>query len=206
MTAEQAAQVKITVVYDTGNGSSQSTKTLTLSEDAWEPGKKNNINIVFIDKEVHLICTVKDWEYHDEEMQFTDVVTVHEDGKLDWEESSINSLNEQTGEVLIKSNGSPAIGHFHIETPVGATWYASLIPIGEGNVDAFEFVGPNYGKVGDEHATIQIKVKNTEDLANTQKAILRITVTTADGRTMVVNELAPSGAKYKEFTIVQNMI
>lgn len=206
MTAPQAAQVKITVVYDTGIGSSQSTKTLTLSEDAWEAGKKNNINIVFIEKEVHLICTVKDWEYHDEEMQFTDVVTVHEDGKLKWEAQSINSLNEQTGEVLIKSNGSPAIGHFHIETPVGATWYASLIPIGEGNVDAFEFVGPNYGKVGDEHATIQIKVKNTEDLANTQKAILRITVTTADGRTMVVNELAPSGAKYKEFTIVQNMI
>lgn len=206
MTAEQAGQVKITVVYDTGNDSNQSTKTLTLSEDAWEAGKKNNINIVFIDKEVHLICTVKDWEYHDEEMQFTDVVTVHEDGKLKWEATSINSLNDQTGEVLIKSSGSPAIGHFHIETPVGATWYASLIPIGEGNVDAFEFVGPNYGKVGDDHATIQIKVKNTEDLANTQKAILRITVTTADGRTMVVNELAPSGATYKEFTIVQNMI
>ena len=206
MNAEQAGQVKITVVYDTGIGSSQATKTLTLSEDAWEAGKKNNINIVFIDKEVHLICTVKDWEYHDEEMQFTDVVTVHEDGKLKWEAQSINSLNEQTGEVLIKSNGSPAIGHFHIETPVGATWYASLIPIGEGNVDAFEFVGPNYGKVGDDHATIQIRAKNTEDLANTQKAILRITVTTADGRTLVVNELAPSGAKYKEFTIVQNMI
>lgn len=206
MTAPQASQVKITVVYDTGNDGNQFTKELTLSEDAWEAGKKNNINIVFIDKEVHLICTVEDWEYHDEEMQFTDVVTVHEDGKLDWEKSSINSLNEQTGEVLIKSNGSPAIGHFHIETPVGATWYASLIPIGEGNVDAFEFVGPNYGKVGDDHATIQIRAKNTSDLANTQKAILRITVTTADGRTMVVNELAPSGAKYKEFTIVQNMI
>lgn len=206
MTAQQAAQVKITVVYDTGNDSDQFTKTLTLSEDAWEAGKKNNVNIVFIDKEVHLICTVKDWEYHDEEMQFTDVVTVHEDGKLKWEATSINSLNDQTGEVLIKSNGSPAIGHFHIETPVGAIWYASLIPIGEGNVDAFEFVGPNYGKIGDDHATIQIKVKNTEDLANTQKAILRITVTSADGRTMVVNELAPSGATYKEFTIVQNMI
>ena len=206
MTAEQAGQVKITVVYDTGNNSNQATRTLTLSAGAWEAGKKNNINIVFIDKEVHLICTVKDWEYHDEEMQFTDVVTIHEDGKLKWEVPSINSLNEQTGEVLIKSNGSPAIGHFHIETPVGATWYASLIPIGEGNVDAFEFVGPNYGKVGDDHATIQIRAKNTEDLANTQKAILRITVTTADGRTLVVNELAPSGATYKEFTIVQNMI
>lgn len=206
MTAEQAGQVKITVVYDTGTGTNSSTKVLTLSEDAWEAGKKNNVNIVFIDKEVHLICTVKDWEYEEEEMQFTDVVTIHEDGKIRWEENSINSLNIETGEVLIKSNGVPAVAEFHIETPVGAIWSASLIPIGEGQVDAFEFVGPNYGKVGDEHGMIQIRAKNTDNLANTQKAILRITVTTADGRTMVVNELAPSGASFREFTIVQNMI
>ena len=206
MTAEQAGQVKITVVYDTGNNSDQATKTLTLSENAWEAGKKNNVNIVFIDKEVHLICTVQDWIYEEEEMQFTDVVTIHEDGKINWVENSINSLNEQTGEVLIKSTGVPAVAEFHIETPVGAIWRASLIPIGEGQVDAFEFVGLNYGKVGDGHAMIQISAKNTENLANTQKAILRITVTTADGRTMVVNELAPSGASFREFTIVQNMI
>ena len=206
MTAEQAAQVKITVVYDTDNGTNSSTKVLTLSEDAWEAGKKNNINIVFIDKEVHLICTVEDWTYEEEELQFTDAVTIHEDGKIRWEENTYNSLNNETGEVLIKSNGVPAIAEFHIETPVGAIWRASLIPIGEGQVDAFEFVGPNYGKVGDEHGMIQIKAKNTENLANTQKAILRITVTTSDGRTMVVNELAPSSASFKEFTIVQNMI
>ena len=206
MTAEQAGQVKITVVYDTGDRTNSSTKVLTLSEDAWEAGKKNNVNIVFIDKEVHLICTVKDWEYEEEEMQFTDVVTIHEDGKIRWEENSINSLNIETGEVLIKSNGVPAVAEFHIETPVGAIWSASLIPIGEGQVDAFEFVGPNYGKVGDEQGMIQIRAKNTDNLANTQKAILRITVTTADGRTMVVNELAPSGASFREFTIVQNMI
>ena len=207
MTAEQAAQVKITVVYDTGLGSSQSTKTLTLSEDAWEPGKKNNINIVFIDKEVHLICTVVDWTYEEEEMQFTDVVTIHEDGKLKWKDTSINSFNTETGEVLIKSNGTPAVGEFHIETPLGATWHASLIPIGEGQVDAFEFVdGSNTGQVGKDHAIIKIRAKNTENLANVQKAILRITVSTSDGRTMVVNELTPAGASYKEFTIVQNMI
>lgn len=207
MTAEQAGQVKITVVYDTGDRTNSSTKVLTLSEDAWEAGKKNNVNIVFIDKEVHLICTVKDWEYEEEEMQFTDVVTIHEDGKLKWQTNSINSINTETGEVLIKSNGTPAIGEFHIETPVGATWHASLIPIGEGQVDAFEFVdGSNTGQVGNDHATIKIRAKNTENLANTQKAILRITVTTGDGRTMVVNELTPGGANYKEYTIVQNMI
>lgn len=207
MTAEQAGQVKITVVYDTGIGSSQSTKTLTLSEDAWEAGKKNNINIVFIDKEVHLICTVVDWTYEEEEMQFTDVVTIHEDGKLKWQTNSINSINTDTGEVLIKSNGAPAIGEFHIETPVGATWHASLIPIGEGQVDAFEFVdGSNTGQIGNAHAIIKIRAKNTENLANVQKAILRITVSTSDGRTMVVNELTPAGASYKEYTIVQNMI
>jgi hypothetical protein len=206
MTAQQAGQVKITVVYDTG-GNTQTTKTLTLSEDAWEAGKKNNINIVFIDKEVHLICTVEDWTYEEEEMQFTDVVTIHEDGKLKWQTNSINSINTETGEVLIKSNGTPAIGEFHIETPVGATWHASLIPIGEGQVDAFEFVdGSNTGQVGNDHATIKIRAKNTENLANVQKAILRITVTTGDGRTVVVNELTPGGANYKEYTIVQNMI
>ena len=206
MTAEQAGQVKITIVYDNG-GNTSTTKTLTLSEDAWEPGKKNNINIVFIDKEVHLICTVVDWTYEEEEMQFTDVVTIHEDGKLKWKDTSINSFNTETGEVLIKSNGTPAVGEFHIETPLGATWHASLIPIGEGQVDAFEFVdGSNTGQVGKDHAIIKIRAKNTENLANVQKAILRITVSTSDGRTMVVNELTPAGASYKEFTIVQNMI
>lgn len=204
MTAQQAGQVKITVVYDTGNNSNQATKTLTLSENAWEAGKKNNVNIVFIDKEVHLICTVQDWTYEEEEMQFTDVVTIHEDGKIRWEENSINSLNTQTGNVIIKNNGDPAIGHFHIETPLGALWHASLIGTGEGHVDAFEFVGPNYGIVGDP-ATIQIRARNLSDSAPTHKAILRITVTTGDGRTIVVNELAPNNASYREFTIVQNM-
>lgn len=210
MTAEQAAQVKITVVYDTGNGTSSSTKVLTLSEDAWEPGKKNNINIVFIDKEVHLICTVVDWTYEEEEMQFTDVVTIHEDGKIRWEENSYNSLNVETGEIVIKNNGEPAIANFHIETPFGAVWHASLISTGDGHVDAFEFVpvegstAANYGIVG-EHATIQIRARNLSELAPTHKAILRITVTTGDGRTMVVNELAPSNASYREYTIVQNM-
>ena len=210
MTAEQAGQVKITVVYDTDIGSSQSTKTLTLSEDAWEAGKKNNINIVFIDKEVHLICTVQDWTYEEEEMQFTDVVTIHEDGKIRWEENSYNSLNVETGEIVIKNNGEPAIANFHIETPFGAVWHASLISTGDGHVDAFEFVpvegstAANYGIVG-EHATIQIRARNLSELAPTHKAILRITVTTGDGRTMVVNELAPSNASYREYTIVQNM-
>ena len=207
MTAQQAGQVKITVVYDTGNGTNSSTKVLTLSEKEWAAGKKNNISIVFIDKEVQLICTVKDWTYEEEEMQFTDVVTIHEDGKLKWRDTSINSFNTETGEVLIKSNGTPAVGEFHIETPLGATWHASLIPIGEGQVDAFEFVdGSNTGQIGNDHAIIKIRAKNTENLANVQKAILRITVSTSDGRTMVVNELTPAGASYKEFTIVQNMI
>ena len=204
MTADQAGQVKITVFYDTGNNTNQATKTLTLSAGAWEAGKKNNVNIVFIDKEVHLICTVQDWTYEEEEMQFTDVVTIHEDGKIRWEENSINSFNTQTGNVIIKNNGDPAIGHFHIETPLGSLWHASLIGTGEGHVDAFEFVGPNYGVVGDQ-AIIQIRARNLSDSAPTHKAILRITVTTGDGRTIVVNELAPNNASYREFTIVQNM-
>ena len=205
MTAQQAGKVKITVVYDTdsesGNGTS---KELTLSEKEWAAGKKNNISIVFIDKEVQLICTVKDWTYEEEEMQFTDVVTVHEAGKIRWEENSINSFNTQTGNVIIKNNGDPAIAHFHIETPLGALWHASLIGTGEGHVDAFEFDGENYGVVGDP-ATIKIKARNLSDSAPTHKAILRITVTTGDGRTIVVNELAPNNASYTEFTIVQNM-
>ena len=143
-------------------------------------------------------------------MQFTDVVTIHEDGKIRWEENSYNSLNVETGEIVIKNNGEPAIANFHIETPFGAVWHASLISTGDGHVDAFEFVpvegstAANYGIVG-EHATIQIRARNLSELAPTHKAILRITVTTGDGRTMVVNELAPSNASYREYTIVQNM-
>lgn len=212
MTAQQAGQVKITVVYDTGSdtgsdtGNGTSTE-LTLSEKEWAAGKKNNISIVFIDKEVQLICTVKDWTYEEEEMQFTDVVTVHETGKIRWEENSIEAIDKQSGEVLVKNSRElPAVATFHIETPIGAIWHASLIATAGGQVGAFEFVGPNTGVIGEEPATIMIIPRNITDPAPTQKAILRIIVTTGDGRTVVVNELVPDDAGYTEYTIVQNMI
>ena len=200
-TETQATNITFTVVYRVNNGTKDESKTISLS-NPWAPGTMNNVNIVFKDKEIDLTWEVVDWTLESDVMDFTNVVTIANNGKLQW--SNYASYNENTGEIIVKQNKEPIIGEFKIDAPVGAIWTASLIA-GEGHVDAFEFEGPNSGKVGD-FSTIKIKAANNAPYAPTHKVYLRIAVRTGDGRTIVVNDLTPSGKPYHEFAIVQNMI
>ena len=99
-----------------------------------------------------------------------------------------------------------AVCKFRIDTPKGSTWTASLIPIA-GHQDAFTIVeGTKYGEVGVD-SEIRIRVNNQAPIAPQHACKLRITVQTADGRTIVANimpdETDPS---ISEYTIIQNFI
>ena len=180
-----------------------------FSQTQWEAGKRYGYTITFTDKEIKLTCDVEPWREDEQLIDFTEVVTVKT--KMNWERATVNpfdathAYNTETGEIIIKQNGDPAICKFEIDTPSGATWNASLIQK-EGHIDAFAFVeGFSSGEVGKE-STIKIYATNSAPYAPVHKAILRITVQRGDGKTIVVNNLTPTDSPFHEFTIVQNPI
>jgi hypothetical protein len=204
MTAPQAEQVKITLDYEyrnanSGNWTNPADKTLTLSADAWEAGKKNNVNLLFKDKEIVLQCIVMDWIPNEETIDFSDQVSVR--ARMEWS----NVISNSNGEVILYNDAQiEAVCDFHIETPRGATWTASLIPV-EGHLDVFEFVGGTANGAVGVDSQLRLTVTNQAPIAPRHICILRITVQTADGRTIVVKNLVP-GKEDAEFRIIQNLI
>jgi hypothetical protein len=77
-------------------------------------------------------------------------------------------------------------------------------------MDAFKIVeGTKYGEVGThEWQYVKIQVYNNDPMAPMHACILRITIHTPDGRTIVVRNLMPTTAAtgIEEYTIVQNLI
>lgn len=184
----------------------------------WLAGEKNNLNLEFFDKKIELICTVDPWEKESEQIDYAqDVVSVSK--KMTWE--GVQEVDYETGEVILRSDkNAVATCSFRIDTPVGATWTASLILVNEdGSIDAFSWVDDTkYGIVGTGHdSVIKLKVNNNAPKAPQHICILRITVQTSDMRTIVVNDLVPetytddhgiehSTNGYTEFRIIQNDI
>lgn len=218
MSLDEADNVILTVNYRVDDGTEVESKEIPLSGIQWVAGTKNNINITFRDKEVKLICVVEPWEKETEEIDYSqDVVSVSK--KMTWE--GVQEVNYETGEVILKSDEKAvATCSFRIDTPIGATWTASLILVNEdGSIDAFSWVDDTkYGIVGTgKDSVIKLKVNNNAPKAPQHICILRITVQTSDMRTIVVNDLVPekytdehgiehSTNGYTEFRIIQNDI
>lgn len=197
------ASAQIVINYTEGGTTKDVTFMLKdLGYTEWIPGQRYAYTITFTDKEIMLECVVQPWEYEEQEIDFSDEVTITE--RMHW--SNVESINEATGEVVLyTSDEIVAEGRFKIDGPKGATWTASLIPL-EGSIDAFSFVDDTkYGAVGVE-STIKIKVNNQAPIAPRHVCILRITVQTSDMRTIVVKELVQDGATYDEFRLIQNLI
>lgn len=195
----------------------QQTKTFQLngfSQKEWLAGNRYSYELVFTDKEITLTCEVLPWNKKEIVLDFTEVVVVSD--KIQWHDNTISHLDEHTGEVLLfNDKNKPAECYFKIDAPQGARWIASLVPVA-GKTDAFEFVDPKSGNVvespsGDvgEIGIIKVRVKNATDQTDTNKAKLRIVVSTAasaqDGQVIVVENLCP-GHDYNEYTLVQNRI
>lgn len=203
MSVEESENVTITVNYKIDNDSNVISKPILLSGKEWAAGKMNNLNLVFKDKEIKLICEVEPWNWEQQEIEFSDVVSVTQTMKDKWE--NVYSVNYDTGVVILKqSKDQLASVKFQIDSPRGATWTASLIMI-EGATDAVQFVdGYKYGKVG-EPGEIRLRVAKDTPKENRSSYYLRITVQTADGNTIVATGLTGNNS-YEEFQIIQNLI
>ena len=201
------AQIVVDYKYKEPSASQLDGQTTIDLKDAisWKGGQKNNVGLMFKDKEISLICKVEPWSVVADTVDFTDQITVS--NPITWVPNSVESVNYENGEVVLYTDSySVAICNFRIDTPAGATWTASLIPI-EGYSDAFKILdNTKYGSVGVD-SEIHIQVTNMAPIAPRHVVLLRITVQTADGRTIVA-DMMPNGTdeSITEFKLIQNLI
>ena len=189
---------------------------VVLPERTWVGGQRLTYNLIISGErtitEVLINTVVEDWYPQTEEIDFSEQVEVRETEKMTWVEGTYESLNEPKGEVVLFADVEKvAVCKFNIRTPVGATWTASLIPLTASAMDAFSIVeDTKYGQVGtDDMQTVKIRINNPDPISARNECLLRITVQTSDGRTIVVKNLMPPAAaanKIEEFKIIQNLI
>ena len=187
-----------------------------LPEGTWPAGKKLTYNLILSGErtitEFQINTVVEDWIPHSEEIDFAQDVQVPEGGMMNWVEGTYESWNRDTGEVVLFTDiDKVAVCEFNLSAPVGATWTASLIPLTASAMDAFSIVEDSkYGEVGtDRMQSVKIKINNPDPISARNACLLRITVQTPDGRTIVVKNLMPEQAAkngVEEFTIIQNLI
>ena len=222
-TIPSGGSVIVTVIYDLQRPIDQELNEweekklqVFLPEGTWPAGKKLTYNLIISGErtitEFLINTVVEDWIPHTEEIDFTQQVEVSEEEKMHWVEGTYESLSEERGEVVLYTDvNKVAECKFNIRTPVGATWTASLIPLTASAMDAFSIVeDTKYGSVGtDDMQSVKIKINNPDPISARNECLLRITVQTPDGRTIVVKNLMPKKAadnKIEEFKIIQNLI
>ena len=187
-----------------------------LPAGTWPAGKKLTYNLVISGErtitEFQINAVVEDWKTQLDEIDFSQEVQIgDEENKIHWVEGTYENLNVAKGEVVLFNDvDKVATCYFNIQAPVGATWTASLIPLTASAMDAFSIVdGTNNGVVGStDMQPIKIRINNPDPISAMNACKLRITVQTADGRSIVVNGLMPDGTddRIEEFTIIQNLI
>ena len=172
---------------------------------SWKGGQKNNVGLMFKDKEISLTCKVEPWTVVADTIDFNDQITVS--NPLTWVPNTVESVNYENGEVVLYTDSySVAVCNFRIDTPAGATWTASLIPV-EGYSDAFKILdNTKYGAVGVD-SEVHIQVTNMAPIAPRHIVLLRITVQTADGRTIVADMMPDqTDESITEYKLIQNLI
>lgn len=209
--------VIIKVIYNLWNFELQDWEEKTLQaflpEGTWPAGNIITYNLVLSGErtitQFEIITEVKDWTVQTDEIDFSEQVSSKD--PIEWIDGTYESHDNVNCEVVVFSDESvTATCKFKIDTPVGATWTASLIPLTASAMDAFSIVeNTKYGDVGTgEWQYVKIKVNNQAPMAPRHACKLRITVQTADGRSIVVKELMPDTAAkgIEEYTIIQNLI
>lgn len=195
---ELSNAVTIEVTYNY-NGETGKVGTIHFTEDIIR-NHSYIFNITSVGAKLGLTCVVQDWEKESETWDFTDNVTVADNGHLTW-----NNLQPDEKGTVIIPNTLEYTCTFNLLTPTDGTWQASLIPAG-GQPDAFEFVGANSGTIGENGTgvvTLTIKAKYSKVYNENNAAKLRIFVRTKDGRTLVTN--LTGNQSFSEYTLVQNV-
>ena len=222
-TLTQSNPVVVTVIYDLQRPIDQEENLweekrlqVMLPDGSWPAGKKLTYNLIISGDrtitEFEINTVVEDWDRQTDEIDFTQQVEVRPEEKMHWVPGTYESINEAMGEVVLFTDiDKVAVCEFNIRTPVGATWTASLIPLTASAMDAFSIVEDSkYGEVGtDRMQQVKIKINNPDPISARNECLLRITVQTSDGRTIVVKNLMPQAAannRIEEFKIIQNLI
>ena len=143
------------------------------------------------DNAVTLTCSVMPWTLKEEDIDFVNYVNMDADGQLEWLSGSVNNDTEnKVNEVFMNTETIQC--SFHIATPEGATWYATLVPLEGNDMNAFTFVDgvgnekgiTTSGQVGEE-AILTIKRKNIKEYTRMR---LQLIVKDLNGRTFVVHK------------------
>ena len=222
-TLTQSNPVVVTVIYDLQRPIDQEENLweekrlqVMLPDGLWPAGKKLTYNLIISGDrtitEFQINTVVEDWDRQTDKIDFTQQVEVRPEEKMHWVPGTYESINEAMGEVVLFTDiDKVAVCEFNIRTPVGATWTASLIPLTASAMDAFSIVEDSkYGEVGtDRMQQVKIKINNPDPISARNECLLRITVQTSDGRTIVVKNLMPQAAannRIEEFKIIQNLI
>ena len=216
-TINSSSPVIIKVVYNHWNFEENDWEEKTLQaflpEGSWPAGKILTYNLLISEErtitQLQIVADVKDWQVQDDEIDFSEQVSSK--NPIQWLDGTYWSHDDKKCELVVFTDESiTATCKFKIDTPVGATWTASLIPLTASAMDAFSIVeDTKYGDVGTgEWQYVKLKVNNQAPMAPRHACILRITVQTADGRSIVVKELMPDTANkgVEEYTIIQNLI
>ena len=230
-TITESSPVIVTVIYDLQrpidqeeNVWEQKKLQVLLPATTWPAGKKLTYNLVLSGErtitEFQLNTIVDDWKPQTEYIDFSEQVVVEEGKEMCWVPGTYESINNRGEVVLFTDVDKVATCKFNILSPAGATWTASLIPLTASAMDAFSIVeDTKYGEVGtNEMQQVKIKINNPDPISARNACLLRITVQTPDGRTIVVKNLLPDRIEMpdgtfvdlnegvEEFTIIQNLI
>ena len=146
---------------------------------------------------------VNPWEVLSEEWNYTDNIGYQD--MISWNMDNINEITNN-GEVIIQTDANGSDGTeisctFELDEPTDGIWQASLVPL-NGLNDAYEFVGSSSGFIGQGEVTLKIKTKYNQIKDNDNVAKLRISVITADGRTLIANL---GNDDFSEYILVQNI-
>ena len=189
----------------TGKSEPDSESPLDLVRNQWYKYTINKINDGY---NMALSCVVQIWsEAEVEEWVYTDQASHSSGGELKCTTEGalvVGNNDKYTGEVV--TQGGRLNFEFQLYTPTDATWMAEFIKV-DGDSNAFVFVEEDgtrsetmTGNVGTEAALV-IEPTNPS-ISQNNSALLRISVKTKDGRTIVVKDLLPSGFDVNEYTII----
>lgn len=167
------------------------------------------INAVKLGVPADITVSVKEWTPFSLNLDYTDQVNVSK--PISWTASSVADDDTDAGVVVMlpwhDDESSPAECSFTIDTPLGATWTASLIAT-EGAQGAFKFLDAEGNQVNTISGTIDGKETRlrivTTDAAPpaNNSARLQVVVSLANWKYM---EAQICGNKiYKNYTITQN--
>lgn len=176
-----------------------------------------SVNEISMDTEADITVNVADWIPKTFTLDYSETLTVSQ--KLQWTPNSYFSKNDNTGIVITKpwvtgDNGVPTwipiTASFGIQSPLGATWIASLIPL-EGSTNAFGFLVNGELKTTASGTIVSpykynLSIVSMNDSPTTRNsAKLQVVVTLANGTVLEAN-LTPDGSTYDNYTILQNPV